>query len=463
MKTNHAKRLLSVILLVLMVASLSACGSGTAPADSGTSAGTSSGTSSAAAAGSTGGTISISTYAPTDAMLENMGKYYSEPISKGTGVKVEYKIYANRESLIVEVAGGGGPDILDLDGPTDVVEFAKSGKALDLTKYAEQYKWADLFMDWAYTACYYDNILYSLPTCYEGMGMYYNMDVMQKNGWVIPKSLDELESLFKTIKTAGLVPVSFGNANYQGAVDWLYSTMLSCYGGVDNLTAVLTGKDTLQGNQGVSSSMQKLVDWWKAGYIDNNSQSVTTDDMITRFANGDAVMMIDGTWGSSNLTADYPSCKWKFDLMPPAKAGEAAIFPIAIGGCDVISANCKDPDTAAKVLNYIYTSNQDNHYASIVNAGMQPYPVKWFETSKLAGMDQKLVDLYSTLDTAMDNKNVGFCSWTFYPAQSRVYMNENTDSCFLGKLTVKDYLTNAQAFIDEAIKNGTAPVLPNLK
>lgn len=450
MKTGLVKKTMAGALAACMVIPLGACAGG-------------GGKSSAGGSGSSGGTVTISTYAPTDAMLANMDKYYATPISKGTGIKVEYKIYANRDSLIVEVAGGGGPDILDLDGPTDVVEFAKSNKATDLTKYAQQYNWKDLFMSWAYSACFYKNTLYSLPTCYEGMGIYYNTDAMKKHNWETPKNLDELEALFKKVKAAGLVPLSFGNSDYQGAVDWLYSTVLSCYGGVDNLTSVLTGKDKLQDNKGISSAMQKLVDWYKAGYIDNNSQSITTNDMLTRFANGDAPMMIDGTWAASNLTTDYSSCNWKFDLMPAATAGQNAIFPIAIGGCDVLSANSKNPDAAAKVLNYIYTSNKQNHYESIVKAGMQPYPVNWFDSTKLTGMDQKLVDLYATLNSAMKGKHIGFCSWTFYPADCRTYMNENTDSCFLGKLSVHDYLTNAQSYIDKAIQSGTAPQLPDMK
>lgn len=452
-------------MTMAMVLSLSACSgsSGSGSSASGAASGAASGkASSAESATDTGISVSWSTYPATDAQIQNMHQYYADPISKATGIKVDYKVYSDRNSLLVEVAGGGGPDILDLDGPTDVVEFANSGKALDLAKYADQYKWKDLFMSWAFSACYYKGKLYSLPTCYEGTGIYYNMGVMKKNGWEIPKTADELEALCKKVKSANLVPISFGNSNYQGAVDWLYSTFLSCYGGSKNLAEVLTGKDKLQTNKGTSSAMQKLVDWYKAGYFDNNSQSITNDDMVARFANGDAAMMVDGTWAANQLDTDYKSCDWKFGLMPAASADSKAVFPIAIGGCDVINANSKNPDAAAKVLNYAYSSNQTNHYESVVKTGAQPYPVNWFETSKLTGMDSKLSDLYTILNDSMKNNNIGYCSWTFFPADCRTYMNENTDSCFLGKLSVQDYLTKAQTYIDKAIQNKSAPQLPSL-
>ena len=97
--------------------------------------------------------------------------------------------------LQVEVAGGGGPDILDLDGPTDVAEFAKADRVLKLDDYAEKYGWKDMFYDWAYDSCIYNGALYSLPTSFEGMVMYYNMDVMAENGWEVPATKEELVEL----------------------------------------------------------------------------------------------------------------------------------------------------------------------------------------------------------------------------------------------------------------------------
>ena len=119
----------------------------------------------------------------------------------------------------------------------------------------------------------------------------------------------------------------------------------------------------------------------------------------------------------------------------------------------------KNPDLAAEVLNYLFTS-LDRHYQSINEAGYQPYPLKEFDITKLEGMDEKLLDQYKLLMDAQKNKQIGYCSWTFYPSDMRVYMNENTDALFLGSLTVDDYLAQAQTYIDTAIADNTIPVLP---
>ena len=84
----------------------------------------------------------------------------------------------------------------------------------------------------------------------------------------------------------------------------------------------------------------------------------------------------------------------------------------------------------------------DRHYASINEAGYQPYPLKDFDISKLEGMDPKMFDQYQLLMDAQTNNQIGFCSWTFYPSDMRVYMNENVDSMFLGVLSVDDFMSD---------------------
>ncbi len=401
----------------------------------------------------------ISCYLADDSQVAVREKYIDEPLKEAfPDVDIEIKMYSDRQSLQVEVAGGGGPDILDLDGPTDVAEFAKADRVLDLGKYAEQYGWQDMFYDWAYNSCFYNEKLYSLPTSFEGMVMYYNMDVMKENGWEVPKTEDELVELMKKIQEKGIIPITFGNSNYQGAVDWLYSTFTSCYGGPAAVKAAMegTGKYT---DEPIKESIQTMVDWWQEGWLgDKASQSITNEDMLAFFAEGRAAMMIDGTWASNQLLATYPDCNWDSEMMPQ-KEEIGEILPFATGGGYSINANSKNPDLAAEVLNYLFTS-LDRHYQSINEAGYQPYPLKEFDITKLEGMDEKLLDQYKLLMDAQKNNQIGYCSWTFYPSDMRVYMNENTDALFLSSLTVDDYLAQAQTYIDTAIADNTIPVLP---
>lgn len=449
---KKTKRMLVLALAAGMLASLTACSA------SKTSEGT------AALQTTEGKTekkkIVISTYLADAAQVAVREKYIDGPLKEAfPDVDIEIKMYNDRQSLQVEVAGGGGPDILDLDGPTDVAEFAKSDRVLALDDYAAKYGWQNMFYDWAYDSCFYNEKLYSLPTSFEGMVLYYNMDVMQKNGFEVPKTKDELEALMKAMKEKGIIPISFGNSNYQGAVDWLYSTFTSCYAGPDVMRKALTGEVKFTDPK-ITASIQTMTDWWNEGWLgDKASQSITNEDMLAFFAEGRAGMMIDGTWAANQLNATYPDCNWDSEMMPEDPE-IGYVLPFATGGGYSINANSKNPELAAEVLNYLFTS-LDRHYSSIKEAGYQPYPLKDFDISKISGMDTKMYDQYKLLLDAQANKQIGFCSWTFYPADMRVYMNENVDSMFLGVLSVDDFMKNAQQYLDKALENGTAPVIPS--
>ncbi len=473
---KNLKKILALCLAGMMVFSMAACG-GTSDNTAGEAGSGSAGKEEAAetagemAASDTGSQetetkdsgerekIVISCYLADDAQVAVREKYIDGPLSEAfPDVDIEIKMYSDRQSLQVEVAGGGGPDILDLDGPTDVAEFAKADRVMDLGAYAEKYGWQDMFYDWAYNSSYYNGKLYSLPTAFEGMVMYYNLDVMEEHGWEIPKTKEELVTLMQEVQAAGLIPITFGNAEYQGAVDWLYSTFSSCYAGPQAIKDVMEGKGKYT-DDAIKASFQTMVDWWQAGYIgEKATQSVSTMDILAFFSEGRAPMMINGTWAANQLLATYPDCNWDSEMMPQDESiGE--ILPFATAGAYAINKNSSNPDLAAEVLNYLFTS-LDRHYDSIREAGYQPYPLKVFDLKELEGIDAKLLDQYTLLMDAQAKNQIGYCSWTFYPSEMRVYMNENTDALFLDMLSVDDFLTEAQKYVDEAIENGTMPILP---
>lgn len=457
---KKTKKVLALTMAAGMIFSLTACSASKPPEGTGTGAQTTEGKTETGSKDGKREKIVISTYLADAAQVAVREKYIDEPLKAAfPDVDIEIKMYNDRQSLQVEVAGGGGPDILDLDGPTDVAEFAKADRVLTLDDFAAKYGWQDMFYDWAYDSCFYNGKLYSLPTSFEGMVLYYNMDVMQKNGFEVPKTKDELVALMKEMKEKGIIPISFGNSNYQGAVDWLYSTFTSCYAGPDAMRSALTGEGKFTDPK-ITASIQTMTDWWNEGWLgDKASQSITNEDMLAFFAEGRAGMMIDGTWAANQLNTTYPDCNWDSEMMPEDPE-IGYVLPFATGGGYSINANSKNPELAAEVLNFLFTS-LDRHYTSITEAGYQPYPLKAFDISKISGMDPKMYDQYKLLMDAQANKQIGFCSWTFYPSDMRVYMNENVDSVFLGVLSVDDFMKNAQQYLDKALESGAAPVLPS--
>ncbi|WMJ89932.1 ABC transporter substrate-binding protein [Anaerocolumna sp. MB42-C2] len=406
--------------------------------------------------------IVISCYPADEAGTQLRDEYYTKPIQAAfPDYDISVEVFNDRQSLQVQVAGGGGPDILDLDGLSDVVEFARADRIVALDDYASKYGWNNMFYDWAYNSSFYDKKLYSLPTGYESMVIYYNNDVFNEHGWKIPTTISEAEPLMEDMVKNDVIPFSFGNSNYVGAVDWLYSTFMSGFSGPEVLKSALEGKTPMT-DESVAGGIQLMADWWQKGYIgDKASQSITGDDMIALFAQGKAAMMINGTWAASSLISSYPDCNWSCATPFEMKEGVGPVLPIASSGGYAINTNSKNPDVCAEILNYLFT-DMDRMEKGVVEASYCPYPVKEFSIKQCEGkgMDERLYNIYVTMEEAMAAGNVGYCSWTFFPADARAYMNENTDALFLGSLSVEDYMTKVQEFVDAAVADGTAPTVP---
>ena len=403
--------------------------------------------------------VSIMVGAPTNPEDTELGeKFYRGPIQAAfPNDNVSFIEWTDRQSIQIQVAGGGGPDILDIDGPTDANEFAKAGRVIALDDYARKYNWSSQFFEWAYNSGIYQGKLYSVPNSFEGMVMYYNMDVLNKFNLKIPTTAAELIEICQFFQRNGIIPISFGNSNYQGAVDWLYSMWTSCYAGPPKVRDVLTGKTTWH-DPLLTESWQQMVDWWQAGYIgDRKSQAITNADMVALFANGQAAMMVDGTWATSELLNVYPSCNWVIDLMPELRPGVGRFFPIATGGALCVNSASRYQDFAAEVLNWILIGSKDRHIASVREANWQPYPLKYFTKDSFAGMDLRMVNMYDILMNAQNTGNTGYCSWTFYPSDLRVFMNDNTDALFLNRMSVRDFLARCQEITEAAIRDGTVP------
>lgn len=457
---NRRIRILAILIMLAMVISVAACTSSETTSPGGTTADSES----TAPAEPTDDTEKVNlifaVMASDEKATELRQQYIDDPMIEAfSNLDITVTTFTDRQSLQVQVAGGSGPDIFDLDGPTDAAEFAKAERLVDLSDYADQFGWEALFYDWAWGTSFYDGKLYSLPNSFEGMVIYYNVDVFNEMGWEYPNNVDEMIVIMDEAMDAGIMPLSFGNSDYQGAVDWLYSTFLSCYAGPDALKEALEG-DRSWNDPLIYDSMDMLVSWWQKGYIGNKStQAISMDDLMTLFADGDAAMMINGTWAATGLINTYPETEWELDIVPELRSGVGRVLPLATGGCFVINANSAVPDQAAEVLDWLFRST-DRHLESVKEANFQPYPVTSFDIDLLEGMDDRMIDMYDDLMTAQADGNIGYCSWTFFPSDSRVYMNENTDGLFLDLLEIETYLSEVEKYVDNAIETGTAPILP---
>ena len=160
----------------------------------------------------------------------------------------------------------------------------------------------------------HDGSIYLLPSGYTVAGITYNRTLMEENGWEVPTSLEELETLIPEIEAAGLKP--FANAmsldgfpfNYffsMGNTVWFGSQE-----GVQWKEAFPKGQKDAASAEG----LRDVIDLFQR-YIDDgiiSSEDTSNDDF---FACGDTVFDLNIGISSYSYTADDGKT-YEFGIMP---------------------------------------------------------------------------------------------------------------------------------------------------
>src|SRR6476659_4955579 len=112
-----------------------------------------------------------------------------------------------RQTVNTALASGTGPDIIFYDaGPGYAGVLANADLLSPLDQYAAQYGWGDKIAAQSLEATSLNGKLYGLPLQVDLIGMYYNKSVLDKEGWSVPQTVEELKTLCAAAKDKGYDP-----------------------------------------------------------------------------------------------------------------------------------------------------------------------------------------------------------------------------------------------------------------
>lgn len=179
-------------------------------------------------------------------------------------------------------------------------------------------------------------------------------DILNELGLEIPTTIDEWENVLLTIKKEKNVLAPLAAADFSMA----YTLFGVHYG----LYINDEGKyDFGWAQPGLKEALVRLNDWYKKGLIDKNFITADAKSVDTQILTGQtiATFISGGDIGRYMNAAEIPG----FDLVgiPFPKLDDGSYNPcmlvgqIASGNAASISAQCKYPELAAKVIDYNYT------------------------------------------------------------------------------------------------------------
>lgn len=151
------------------------------------------------------------------------------------------------------------------------------------------YEFVNRYSDNMLNSVNVDGGIYMVPSNYKVIGMYYNKTIMEKYGWELPETFEELQELAPLIEAKGLKPVAavmtlpgYSFHDFFGLGNTFYFNTLEGARWKENF---LAGTATAKGNlEPVIEYFQKWID---AGFIDPSD--ISNSDTDKQFKKGKAV------------------------------------------------------------------------------------------------------------------------------------------------------------------------------
>lgn len=362
------------------------------------------------------------------------------------------------------LAAGSGPDLVVTDGPAQAIAYADAKYIAPMDSYITKYSWDKKLKPWALAAGKVKGQLFSLPSSYETMAMFYNPATLTKHGWKPPTNRDEFEAICAEAHGQGMTAVAAGNADWKPASEWHVTIFLNHFAGPDAIYQALQGKLPWTDPVFVDA-ISLLNSYFQKGWYGGSVEKYFTnkfDDLYGRLAAGKAAFDLTGTWAFTEIgpyfgAAAGNDATWDWaPLFPLSSHAPAEMWELSLGGTYSINAKAKNPGAVAEFLDYLI-SDPKRIAKALADAGIEPPPITLSSTDFPTGADPRYQRLYSALSKA---KTVGYTTWTFWPQESDTYIYTSFDKVITGKLTPQQYCAGLDAVFKKELSAGKVPPCP---
>lgn len=382
-------------------------------------------------------------------------------------IELEVIFQQNLNDLLrTAIQAGEGPDIVQTPGPGFLLEYQKAGLVLPLNDFSVQYGWEEDILPWAYASGTLGGDLYGLPLTFESMIMLYNTQVFNDLGLTPPTNRAEFEAVATALKNAGLLAISYGNVGWQPTNEHLVGIYLNAFAGSDAVYEALTGKRSWEDEVFAGAIDMLREDITTNGYFAGSLEDYYSFDWPTFFstlASGKAGMMTIGTWGFRGATeyfADNPE-GWDWAMLPSFGEDVPQGFDLAVGSTISINATSKNPEAAAKVLDFFFNDPQRAaSIAQIFSFGEFVVPVEFTASDFPSEVDPRVVRFLTEFAKTTGEGRYGYTTWTFWPAEAETQLWKDIELVWSGEMTTAEYLSKQQALWEKAQADNAVPPIP---
>lgn len=399
------KRIFSMVLAVLMVASLAACGK-TPEAESSVS----STTSESLPASET----KTETDIPEDVTIKVFSNLPDRTNGQGLVEEIMFTKYQEENPHVtIEVealddeayktkfkayaAGTDMPDLVSVWGqPAFIDEVIDAGILAELN--IDDYKEYG-FLEGSLNGFSKHGNLYGLPRTSDVMGFFYNEKMFEDNGWEVPQTYDELLALADTINATGMIPVSMDGADKWPLAIYYNDILVKLHGEgiMDFQVSAIEAKDWSAPE--LLEAAQILQETAQAGLFQTGFETSDYGTSMNLFANGQAAMFYMGSWETSMANNEdvIPEVRENINVftMPVIDGGKGTAKDISAwnGGGHSITANSKVKEEAIQLLNAMYEPDGWSRVAWENNVCMSAQNFSQYKTGEETPVQLEFIDI----------------------------------------------------------------------
>lgn len=354
------------------------------------------------------------------------------------GVKIEMEAFENesyKTKIKAAMIGGDTEDLPDIFfswSGAFLGEFVNAERAYCLDENFKAYE-GQLPESMLGTTTY-DGKHYGVPTTFNIVAMYANMDLLKEAGWdKVPETYEELTQCCDDLLAKDIIPFGCAGKETWCVTEYLEPIMIKSIG-YEALNKIFAGEATWN-DPDIAKSVDTLQDMISKGYFDESGAGLGNDEVKANFLAGKTAFYQNGSWNTGEVAdADFEAGVGLFPVMN----AERSNYYQTIGGPSDVLAVCaasKNVDLAADAA--VFLGKEICHY-NYLNAVGMPAWIPDYDTSDLKPLLVQIADLVGQCEGLV---LFGDTAMAADPAQiyldyvSRVYGGEVTGQEFIDGLT----------------------------
>ncbi len=335
-----------------------------------------------------GGGDSMQLWALEDAAVNAIVEQRIEAFNDSQDVQAELVTFVNdayKQRLQVALGSPNAPDVFFNWGGGNLAQYTQQDQVFDLTPALDENpEFRDSFLPSVLDVAAIDGSYYGVPLLgVQPVVMYYNEPVLEEAGLEPPETFDDLHEAIDVLQDDGVTPIVLPGAQGWTLLMW-FSYLVDRVGGPDVFQAVVDGEEGAWQDPAVLEALELCQDLVDRGAFGNNFTSVDYDNgsASALLANGDAAMLLMGSWEISGQLEDNPefieSGGLGFTSFPVVEGGAGEPDAIVGNPSNYFSVNSDSEHTDAAVDFLVETLTSDEYVDGLIDLGQVP-PIEGIE------------------------------------------------------------------------------------